>query len=59
MLLSDLEKDDDLVALIITGEKNIFAAGADVKEIRSIDGVVAAHGFVARVQPIVQSDRNP
>ncbi len=49
-LLNDLEKDGDLGALIITGEEKVFAAGADIKEIRSIEGVVAAHLFVTRVQ---------
>jgi enoyl-CoA hydratase len=49
-VLTDIEMDDDLGALIITGAGKIFAAGADIKEIRSIDGVVSAHKFVARVQ---------
>jgi enoyl-CoA hydratase len=48
--LKDIEMDDDLGALVITGAGNIFAAGADIKEIRSLDGVVSAHKFVARVQ---------
>ena len=39
-LLHDLEKDDGLGALIITGDEKIFAAGANIKEIRSIDGVI-------------------
>jgi enoyl-CoA hydratase len=48
--LKDIEMDDDLGALVITGAGNVFAAGADIKEIRSLDGVVSAHKFVARVQ---------
>jgi len=48
--LKDIEMDDDLGALVITGSGNVFAAGADIKEIQSIDGVVSAHRFIARVQ---------
>ena len=49
-VLKDLETDHNLGALIVTGAGKIFAAGADIKEIRSIDGVVGAHKFVIRVQ---------
>jgi len=34
-VLKELETDDDLGALIVTGAGKIFAAGADIKEIRS------------------------
>ena len=49
-LLEELELDDSLGATIFTGAGKVFAAGADIKEIRSIDGVVPAHKFVTRVQ---------
>ena len=49
-VLLDIELDEHLRAIIITGAEKVFAAGADIKEIRSIDGVVSAHKFVARVQ---------
>ena len=49
-VLTDIEKDDDFRVLIITGAGNIFAAGADIKEIKSIEGVVAAHQFVTQAQ---------
>ena len=49
-VLDEIEMDKNLGALILTGKERAFAAGADIKEIRSIDGVVAAHQFVVRVQ---------
>ena len=48
-ILKDIEKDDDLGALVVTGTGKVFVAGADIKEIRLVEGIVAAHKFVARV----------
>ena len=47
-VLQDIEKDTDLRALIITGAETVFVAGADIKEIRLVEDVVAAHAFVTR-----------
>ena len=48
-ILDDIERDDHLGALVIIGTGKVFVAGADIKEIRLIEGVVAAHRFVNRV----------
>lgn len=49
-ILGQIEKDVSLGAVIITGMGKVFAAGADIKEVKTIEGINAAHAFVKQVQ---------
>ncbi|MBE0616683.1 MAG: enoyl-CoA hydratase/isomerase family protein, partial [Proteobacteria bacterium] len=47
--LTDIEYDDHVGAVIITGSDKAFGAGADLKMISDLDGTVAAHRFFGRL----------
>jgi len=56
-LISDLvdvfdkmESDKDIAAVILTGNKKAFAAGADIKEVSELNTPVKAHKFVQYMQ---------
>lgn len=58
-LISDLDQlfdeialDDEVSAVIITGSKKFFAAGADIKAVIGLKTPVEALGFVARAQSL-------
>jgi enoyl-CoA hydratase len=51
-VLYEIEKDPDVGVVIITGSEKCFAAGADIKEISSIDSPVKAHAFVTSAQVV-------
>jgi len=49
-LFDEIIRDDEISAVIITGSKKFFCAGADIKEISEIRTPMEAHLFVSRVQ---------
>jgi enoyl-CoA hydratase len=51
-VLDDIEANSDDRTLIITGAENVFAAGADIKQIVGIETAPAAHAFVTAVQRV-------
>lgn len=48
--LDRLENDETVHALIVTGGQTVFAAGADIKEISTMDTPSVAHAFVRKIQ---------
>ncbi len=44
--------DDDIAVLIITGSSKVFAAGADLKEVGALKGVIDAHKYVSNVHKV-------
>lgn len=49
LVLGEVERDDNVGVLIITGHEKFFGAGADIKEISAIEGPLAAQNFVSGV----------
>ncbi len=44
-VMGDIEEDDEIGAVIITGSEKFFGAGADIKEIKSLQSPVDVHSF--------------
>ncbi|SDP64780.1 enoyl-CoA hydratase/isomerase family protein [Desulforhopalus singaporensis] len=44
--LDQVEADETIQALVITGGEKVFAAGADIKEIRGVENPTQAHRFL-------------
>ena len=55
---SEIEKDVECAAVIITGSEKSFAAGADIKEIAQIDSPAVAYQFVARIREVFDKIEN-
>ena len=49
-VLSEIEEDNDVKVVIITGSEKFFAAGADITEIDKISTPIDAHGFLKDAQ---------
>jgi enoyl-CoA hydratase len=52
IVLDTIETDDDIRAVIITGNEKAFAAGADITELKDISTPVQAQAYVERVQGV-------
>ncbi len=52
-VLGEIERDDSVGVVIITGSEKFFAAGADIKEIDEISTPVDAHGFLKEAQATI------
>jgi len=50
--LTAVEQDGQVGALIITGQEEFFAVGADLKEVEQLHNPLAAHDFVTRVNRV-------
>jgi enoyl-CoA hydratase len=48
--LDDVEGDDTMRALVVTGEGKAFSAGADIKEFRALDGPIAFRAFIEHME---------
>ena len=51
-LLDEIISDTSISAVILTGHKKFFAAGADIKEISQNDTPVSAHKFIQNIQGV-------
>jgi len=51
-VFDEIENNDDVGAVILTGSEKFFAAGADIKEISQINTPVKAHKFVESIQAL-------
>jgi len=51
-IFDEIAEDEEIGAVIITGSKEIFAAGADLKEISDIGTSVDIHSFVRKIQSV-------
>ncbi len=51
-VFEEIEKEEAISAVIITGSKKAFAAGADIKEIDKIEDCVQADDFVRRIKVV-------
>ena len=52
MVIDEIERDEEVMSVIFSGGKKIFAAGADIKEISGIGTSIEAHRFVSSVQSL-------
>lgn len=51
-VLDEIEKDDSVSVVIVTGHEKFFAAGADITEISTLASPVDAYDFVAGAQAV-------
>ncbi|MDY6880584.1 MAG: enoyl-CoA hydratase-related protein [Desulfatiglans sp.] len=51
-VLTEIEADKGIGAVILTGHEKFFGAGADIKEINTIDSAIKAHDFVNVIRPL-------
>lgn len=51
-VLTNLDRDDDVKVVILTGSEKFFAAGADITEIGNIKTPVDAHRFLKEAQAV-------
>jgi enoyl-CoA hydratase len=51
-VLAELERDDEVRVVVITGSEKFFAAGADITEVGKISTPVEAHGFIKEAQDV-------
>jgi len=52
-IIADVEMDDDISAVIITGSDKFFAAGADITEVDTIPDPMSARRFLKLVQGVI------
>jgi enoyl-CoA hydratase len=52
LLIEEIKNDNELGAIIITGNKDAFCAGADITEVSAIKTPVDAHRFVTNVHAL-------
>jgi enoyl-CoA hydratase len=50
LTLATVEGDDDVRALVVTGEGKAFSAGADIKEFRALDGPIEFRAFIEHLE---------
>lgn len=51
-VINEIELDEEIGAVIITGSEKFFGAGADIKEVSAIQTPMQAHAFVNNVQAL-------
>ena len=51
-ILEEIESDDEVAVVIITGSNKFFAAGADLKEVGEISTPLKAHRFIQDAQAV-------
>lgn len=51
--ISDIERDESIKVVILTGSEKFFAAGADITEINTIENSAGAHQFLKLVQKVI------
>jgi len=56
--LNEIEGDNEVNAVIVTGGEKVFVAGADIKEIIGITTSVGARHFGEKVRPVLQKLAN-
>ena len=57
-VFSEIEKDESVYTIIITGSQKAFAAGADIKEIDRIEDCVQAEPFLSRIRAVYDKIEN-
>jgi len=58
LVFDEIERDEDVAVVIITGSEKFFAVGADVKEIISIGTPLEAHDFEVKAQALFSRIEN-
>lgn len=53
LVAEEIEKDDHLGVVIITGQDKFFAAGADIREVAGIETPIEAHSFFTAGQAAI------
>jgi enoyl-CoA hydratase len=51
LAMDEIEADENIGALVVTGGEKIFAAGFDIKELATVDTAADASHFLKRIQP--------
>ena len=52
-VITEIEQDEEIGAVIITGgHEKFFGAGADIKEISTLDSAIKAHDFINVIKPL-------
>ena len=52
-VLSEIEEDNEVKVVIITGSEKFFAAGADITELDKMSTPVDVHGFIKEAQAVI------
>jgi len=50
LVIDEVESDDEIGALIITGQKKYFAVGADIREVVKLESPIHAHNFINSIK---------